>query len=110
MSFATLQEAWGVTTFGVEEIKPEKKAVVAQREVLDQAEASQRSVYFVTQFLRDVYDRHGVAGITSLLDDRIMSDIRMEAVLSFDWVDTNTLLMLFMCICGLWLIMDILRR
>lgn len=110
MSFATLQEAWGVSTFGVEEIKPQMKAPAVQRDVLDRAEASQRSLHFVTQYLREVYAQHGVAGITSLFDENMVNALRMEALFSFDWVDTNTMLMLFMCVCGLWLIMDILRR
>ena len=110
MSFATLQEAWGVTTFGVEEVKPALKAEAVQREALDKTEASQRSMYFVAQYLRDVYAQHGVAGVMSLLDERVIKEIRMEALFSLDWIDTNTMLLLFMFVCGLWLIMDILRR
>lgn len=110
MSFATLQEAWGVPTFGVEEIKPEMKEVEVQQRVLDRTEASQRSHQFVTSYLRDVYEQHGVVGIMSLLDDRAVKELRMNALLSFDWLDANTLLALFVCVCALWLIMDMLRR
>ena len=110
MSFATLQEAWGVPTFGVEEIKPEMKDVEVQQRVLDRAEASQRSHLFVANYLRDVYDQHGISGVMSLLDANVVKELRMNALLSFDWLDANTLLTLFVCVCALWLIMDMLRR
>lgn len=110
MSFATLQEAWGVPTFGVEEIKSEMKQPEVQAEVLERSEASQRSFFFVSNYLRDVYQKHGAAGIMSLLDPEVVKDLRMAALLSFDWLDTNTLLFLFMLICGLWLVFDMLGR
>lgn len=110
MSFATLQEAWGVPTFGVQEIKPEMKQVEVQQMVLDRTEASQRSHQFVASYLRDVYEQHGVAGIMGLMDDRVVKELRMNALLSFDWLDSTTMLAVFMCVCGLWLIMDMLRR
>lgn len=110
MSFATLQEAWGVPTFGVEEIKPEMKRPEVQSEVLDRAEASQRSSAFVTSYLRDTYDKHGVAGLMGLMDERMVQELRMNALMSFDWLDSHNLLFIFMCLCGVWLVMDILRR
>lgn len=110
MSFATLQEAWGVSTFGVEEVKPEMKNPVVQTDVLEKAEASQRSALFVTHFLRDVYEKHGAAGVMSFMDERMVHDLRMASLFSFDWVDTNSVLFIFMCLCGVWLVMDILRR
>ena len=110
MSFATLQEAWGVPTFGVEEIKPEMKRPEVQREVLDRAEASQRSMLFVTSYLREVYEKHGVAGVMGLMDESVVKELRIAALMSFDWLDANTLLFLFMCVCGLWLLIDIFRR
>ena len=110
MSFATLQEAWGVPTFGVEEIKPDMKRPEVQSEMLERGEASNRSMLFVTNYLREVYERHGVAGVMGMMDEHVVKEIRMHALMSFDWLDTNTLLFLFMCLCGLWLLMDILRR
>lgn len=110
MSFATLQEAWGVPTFGVEELKPEAKQPAMQLEVLDRVETTQRNVTFVSTYLREVYDRHGVAGVMGLLDDDVVRELRIAAFMSFDWLDANTLLFAFMCLCGFWLIMDILRR
>ncbi len=110
MSFATLQEAWGVATFGVVEEANELKDAKVQGEVLDRAEASQRSHLFVTQYLRDVHAKHGIAGIMGLLDEGVVKEMRMAALLSFDWLDANTLLFVFMCLCALWLLMDVLRR
>lgn len=110
MSFATLEEAWGVSTFGVEEVKPEMKKPEVQTEVLERAEASQRSAQFVAAYLREVYSRHGTAGILGLLDSEVARALRMDALLSLDWLDSSTLLFIFMCICALWLLMDLLRR
>lgn len=110
MSFATLQEAWGVPTFGVEEIKPELKQSEVQSEMLERTEASQRSMLFVTNYLREVHEKHGVAGIMGLMDAHVAKELRLHALLSFDWLNTNALLFLFMCMCGLWLLMDIFRR
>lgn len=110
MSFATLQEAWGVPTFGVEESKPVAKQPAAQAEVLERTESSQRSLEFVTNYLRDVHQRHGIAGVMSLLDEQTVKDLRMAALLSFDWLDTNSMLFIFMCLCALWLLIDMLGR
>lgn len=110
MSFATLQEAWGVPTFGVEEIKPEAKEPAVQNEVLERTEASQRSRAFVTTYLREVYTQHGLAGVMSLLDEDVVKELRKAALMSFDWVDTQSLLFIFMCVCALWLVVDILKR
>lgn len=112
MSFATLQEAWGVPTFGAAE--PDDRAAEKQPEVqsdaLERTEASQRSQLFVVNYLREVFQRHGAPGVMSLLDEDAQREVRMAALLSFDWVDTNSLLFLFMCLCGVWLLMDLLRR
>jgi hypothetical protein len=110
MSFATLQEAWGVATFGVEEVKPVNKQPVVQRKALEQAEGAQRANSFVTQYLQDVYKQHGIAAVLSLMDARMMHDLRIDALLSFDWLDSNSLMFLFMCVCGLWLVADLLRK
>lgn len=110
MSFATLQEAWGVSTFGLEEIQPEMKRPEVQSEVLERSEASQRSMHFVINYLRDVYNKHGIVGIMGLLDEHVVKELRMSALLSFDWLDTHTLLFCFMCLCGLWLVFDMFRR
>lgn len=111
MSFATLQEAWGVPTFGdAEPDKPVEKQPEVQSDVLERTEASQRSQLFVANYLREVYQRHGAAGVLSLLDEDAQRDVRMAALLSFDWVDTNSLLFIFMCLCAVWLVMDLLRR
>ena len=110
MSFATLQEAWGVPTFGVNPIEPEAKNKEVQREVLDRTEASQRSMSFVTNYLREVYSKHGVTGIMGLLDEKVVKELRMNALMSFDWLDANTLLFGFMCLCGLWLLIDMFRH
>lgn len=108
MSFATLEEAWG-ESWGTLQVS-EAKSKQAQDEVLDRAEASQRSQAFVTNYLREMYERHGVAGLMGLMDDRMVSELRMAALLSFDWLDANTMLLIFMSLCGVWLLMDILRR
>lgn len=110
MSFATLQEAWGVPTFGVEEIKPEMKRPEVQSEVLERTEASHRSYLFVKNYLQEVYEQHGVVGIMGLLEPPVIKQLRMEALMSFDWLDTHTLLFIFMCLCATWLVMDMLRR
>lgn len=110
MAFATLQEAWGVATFGVDELVQEYKKPEVQNMALERAEASQRSMLFVTNYLREVYEKHGVAGVMGLLDDQVVKELRMAAFLSFDWLDANSLLVLFMVLCGLWLVMDIFRR
>ena len=110
MSFATLQEAWGVSSFGVQEVKPEMKQPEVQREVLERAEASQRSMLFVTNYLRQVYSERGIAGIQGLLDEDVVKELRMAAFMSFEWVDANTLLFGFMCVCALWLLADVFRR
>lgn len=110
MSFATLQEAWGVDTFGVEEVRPDAKRPEVQQQVLERTEASQRSQLFVQTYLRDMYEKHGAAGIMGLLDEQVIKDLRMAALMSFDWLDTSTLLFAFMCLCALWLIADTFRR
>jgi hypothetical protein len=110
MSFATLQEAWGVSTFGIEDPTPDLKQPAVQQSVLEKAEASQRSALFVQNFLRDMYQKHGVAGIMGLMDEDVVKELRLAALWSFDWMDTTTLLFIFMCLCGLWLIADILRK
>lgn len=111
MSFATLQEAWGVPTFGTAEPdKPAEKKQEVQSEVLERTEASQRGQLFVVNYLREVFQRHGAPGVLSLLDEDAQRELRMAALLSFDWVDTNSLLFIFMCLCAVWLVMDLLRR
>lgn len=110
MSFATLQEAWGVPTFGVEEVKPEMKKPEVQSEVLERAEASQRAQLFVANYLREVQQRHGIAGLAALLDPQTVQELRMAALLSFDWLDANSLLFVFMCLCALWLLIDMFSR
>lgn len=107
MSFATLEEAWG-ESWGVQ--VSEAKSRQMQDEVLDRAEASQRSQAFVTNYLREMYDKYGVAGLMGLMDERMVSELRMSALMSFDWLDANTMLLIFMSMCGVWLLMDILRR
>ena len=113
MSFATLQEAWCVATFGDVDMKQATRSNIPDvkaSEVLERGEAARRSMYFVTNYLKDVYEQHGVAGIMSLLDERAIRDLRMAAIFSFDWLDANVMLFIFMCLCGMWLAMDILRR
>lgn len=111
MSFATLQEAWGVPSFGTPEPdKPEEKQPQVQSEVLERTEASQRSHLFAVNYLREVFQRHGAPGVLSLMDEDMQREVRMAALLSFDWVDTNSLLFIFMCLCAIWLVMDLLRR
>ena len=112
MSYALISEVWGVPTFGVgvEEAKPEMKRVDVQTEVLEKAEASQRSHLFVTNYLREVHARHGIAGIMGLLDPPVVKELRMAALLSFEWLNSETLLFVFMCLCAIWLVIDVLRR
>lgn len=110
MSFATLQEAWGVSTFGVQEMEPEAKQPRVQAEALERTEASQRSQAFVTNYLRETYDKRGVAGVMSLLDEEVLRELRTNALLSFEWLDTHTMLFVFMCLCALWLVLDVFRR
>lgn len=114
MSFATLQEAWGVPTFdesfASRPQQPDTKTRDVQDEVLDRAEASQRSMLFVTNYLREMYSKNGVAGVMGLMDEEVVKELRMHALLSFDWLDSHTLLLVFMCLCALWLVMDLLRR
>lgn len=129
MSFATLQEAWGVATFGelveASPTEPPKQARQAGQSALatpqpeeavaddnagERSEASQRSFLFCTNYLREVYQKHGSAGLAGLMDEDMMRQLRLECLLSFDWVDTNALLFIFMCICALWLLADVLGR
>jgi hypothetical protein len=117
MSFATLEEAWGVSHFedaaaagGPPPPPAASSAAMDELRALERMEASQRSQLFVTNYLRDAYERHGVAGIMGLLDERAVRDLRMAAIMSFDWLDANVLLFVFMCLCGVWLAMDVLRR
>lgn len=110
MSFATLQEAWGVSTFGVEEIKPEHKDPQVQAAILDRTEAAQRSYLFVTSYLREVYRQHGAAGILSLLDEQVAEELRWALLASFDFLNGQNLVVAFLCICALWLLFDALKK
>lgn len=110
MSFATLQEAWGVPTFGYVEEEPIVRKTDVQSEVLERTEASQRSLFFVKNYLRDVYNNHGVAGITSLMDEDMTTALHKAAFFSFDWLDANSALFIFACLCAFWLLMDIARK
>lgn len=110
MSFATLQEAWGVQTFDAAVPVPEAKTQKAQDDALEKTEASQRSLLFVTNYIREVYGRYGVAGVMGLMDEEVVKELRTSALLSFDWLDANTMLVAFMCLCALWLVMDLFRR
>jgi hypothetical protein len=110
MSFATLEEAWGVPTFGIQEVTPEHKQRATQDEVLDRAEASQRAYLFVNNYLKDVYERHGATGVLGLMDAPVARDVRLAALMSFDFMDTTVLFFVFMCLCGLWLLADMFGR
>lgn len=110
MSFATLEEAWGVSTFGVEEIKPEHKDPQVQAAILDRTEASQRSFQFVTSYLREVYLKHGVAGILSLLDAQVVEELRWAMLATVDFLNGQTLMFAFMCICAVWLLIDAMKK
>jgi hypothetical protein len=110
MSFATLEEAWGVPVFGVSEVKPEMKQKETQRRVLERAESAQRSYTFVTNYIRDVYENHGIAAVMGLMNRRIVSELRKEALWSFEWLDANSMLFVFSCLCVLYLLADIFRR
>ena len=110
MSFATIEEAWGVSTFGVEEIKPEYKEPEVQPAILDRTESAQRSHLFVTSYLREVYRQYGVTGVLSLLDEEVANDMRWSLLTTFDVLDPKNLLYAFLCICALWLLLDALKK
>lgn len=110
MSFATIEEAWGVPTFGVEEIKPEHKKPEVQAAMLDRAESAQRSYLLVTSYLREVHRQHGAAGILSLLDEEAAEDLRWTLLTTFDFLNGRTLLGAFLCVCAIWLLLDALKK
>ena len=111
MSFASLQEAWGVSTFGgVEPVEPPAKQPQVQKPVLEQTQSAQTDFTFVTNYIRSVYKQQGAAGVLGLMDPECSKAIRRDSVLSFDWVDADALLLGFLFVCALWLIGDAVKK
>lgn len=111
-TFATLQEAWGVTTFGSQA----KEAAAApdrrreEREALDRTEAAKREMLFVSTYIRRLYRQRGVAAVLGLMDPEVVRAVRTEALLSLEWLNSEALLFGFLVACALWLLADLLRR
>lgn len=123
-TFATLQEAWGVSTFGEPggsgaagesgaaaspADSPAKRADAA-RDVLDRTEGATRELLFVTTYIRRLYKERGVSAVLGLMDPEVLRAVRTEALLSFEWLNADALLFGFLVVCALWLLADVLRR
>lgn len=110
ISFATLQEAWGVPNFGVQPVAPEAKKPEVQRDVLEKAESSQKSWLFVTNYIRQLHAERGAAAVMGLMDPKLVREVRMQTLISFEWLDAEAMLLGFLFVCALWLLGDALRR
>ena len=110
MSFATLQEAWGVPAFGVQPVEPEAKKPETQRDVLEKSESSHKSWLFVTNYIRQMHAERGAAAVLGLMDPKLVREMRMQTIMSFEWLDAEAMLMGFLFVCALWLMGDALRR
>lgn len=112
MAFATLQEAWGVQAFGttLEEPVNKNKEPEVQRETLERAEASQRNWLFANEYIRQVYQHKGAAGVLGLMDAEIVKSVQTNALLSFEWLDSDAMLLGFLFVCALWLLSDAFRK
>ena len=110
MSFATLQEAWGVPSFGVQPVVPEASKPEVQREVLEKSDASQKSWLFVASYIRKLYSERGAAAVMGLMDPKLAQEVRMQTLTSFEWLDAEAMMIAFLCVCALWLLGDALGR
>jgi len=117
MTFATLQEAWGVPAFvgtdtsaAAPEVKPNPKSPTVQQNVLEQTQTAQNNLLFVTAYMRQVYKQGGAAAVLGLMDADIAKAVRSQSLLTFDWLDADALLLGFLFACALWLFGDALKR
>ena len=124
MTFATLQEAWGVPAFVAADsapvsppatptdagAKPNPKSPAMQRSVLEQTQTAQNNLLYVTAYIRQAYKQQGAAGVLGLMDADIAKAVRSQSLLTFDWLDADALLLGFLFACALWLCGDALKR
>ena len=110
MSFATLQEAWGVPSFVAEPMVPEERKPEVQRAVLEKMDASQKSWLFVTNYIRKLHSERGAAAVVGLMDPKLAQDVRVLTLTSFEWLDAEAMMIAFLCVCALWLLGGALGR
>lgn len=115
MTFATIEEAWGVTSLSSGPNLPPSvpadptpkptRNPYASPEVY-RTEPSARERQHVRTFIDQTYDKHGIAGVLALLNRRILNDLRVQSFTNPAWMSLEQLLILFLGVFGIVVLLD----
>lgn len=119
MSFATIQEAWGVTslnsspalsprTVPADPTPRPTRDPYAPSEVYEH-EPSARERAFVRDFIDRTFDNHGLTGVMALLNRKILNEVRSVSLVSPQWMSMNQLLVVLLALFVVVVLLDILR-
>lgn len=119
MTFATIEEAWGVTTLNSSpSLSPRtvpadptprpKRDPNAPAEVYEH-QSSARERAYVRDFIDRTYTDHGIAGVMALLSRRVLTDVRTVSFVGPQWMSMNQLLGVLLALFVIVVLLDILR-
>ena len=118
MSFATIEEAWGVSslssgsalppTVPVDQTPKPVKDPWVPTEVSNK-QPTARDHHYVRNFIDMTYQSRGISGVLSLLNRQVMNDLRMTSFLNPSWLSMNQLLGVLLVLFAMVVLLDVLK-
>lgn len=69
-------------------------------------EPSARQRQHVRSFLDETYDKHGIAGVLSLMNRRVLNDLRVQSFANPAWMSLDQLLVVLLGLFAIIVLLD----
>ena len=121
MSYASIEEAWGVTTFSsgttltTPVTTPQDPTPVPAKDpwkvedAVSKQESSIRKQQYVRAYIDEVYERKGLMGVLGLVNRRIMNDLRAATFMNPSWMKMDQVLTVLLGLFALVVVLDIIK-